>query len=123
MGELLKQARNLGSDQAELEELGASAKVLLLYIVHISCFFQTVVGNVTTLLRCVKSAEDTSGRGEAASDAAIEAIGRAIAALYTDIGDEQHQSGGEATPEDLVAATKAVTEAVAGFPLEVFLLI
>ena len=79
---------------------------------------------MTTLLRCVKSAEDTSGRGEAASDAAIEAIGRAIAALYTDIEDEQHQqSGGEATPEDLVAATKAVTEAVAGFPLEVFLLI
>ena len=117
MGELLKQARNLGSDQTELEELGASAKVLLLYIVHISCFFQTVVGNVTTLLRCVKSAEDTSGRGEAASDAAIEAIGRQIAALQTDVDELQHQSGeggGEATPEDLVAATKAVTEAVAG---------
>ena len=83
----------------------------------ISCFSQTVVGNVTTLLRWVKCAEDTSGRGEAASDAAIEAIGRQIAALQTDVDELQHQSGegeGEATPEDLVAATKAVTEAVAG---------
>ena len=80
---------------------------------HISCFFQTVVGNVTTLLRCVKSAEDTSGRGEAAIETAIEAIGQQIAALNnTDVADQQ--TGGEATPEDLVAATKAVTEAVAG---------
>jgi len=98
MGELLKQARKLGSDQTELEELGASAK--------------TVVGNVTTMLRCVKSAEDTSGRGEAAIETAIEAIGQQIAALNnTDVADQQ--TGGEATPEDLVAATKAVTEAVA----------
>ena len=82
---------------------------------QLSCFFQTVVGNVTTLLRCVKSAEDTSGRGEAASNAAIEAIGRQIASLNTDI-DDQQQRRGEATPEDLVAATKAVTEAVAGTP-------
>ena len=79
-----------------------------------------MVGNVTTLLRCVKTAEDTSGRGEAASEAAIEAIGREIVALNT---DDDQQTSGEATPEDLVAATKAVTEAVAGFPLEVFLLI
>ena len=75
---------------------------------------------MTTLLRCVKTAEDTSGRGEAASEAAIEAIGREIVALNT---DDDQQTSGEATPEDLVAATKAVTEAVAGFPLEVFLLI
>ena len=78
---------------------------------HLTCFLQTVVGNVTTLLRCVKSAEDTSGRGEAASEAAIEAIGQQIAAL--NFADQQ-EAGGEATPEDLVAATKAVTEAVAG---------
>ena len=30
VGELLKQARNVGSDQTELEELGASAKVLFI---------------------------------------------------------------------------------------------
>merc|ERR1719400_1473219 len=71
----------------------------------------TVVGNVTTLLRCVKTAEDTSGRGEAASEAAIEAIGQGIAALHM---DNEQQTRREATPEDLVAATKAVTEAVAG---------
>jgi len=97
LGELLKQARKLGSDQTELDELGAAAK--------------TVVGNVTTLLRCVKTAEDTSGRGEAASEAAIEAIGQEIAALHM---DNEQQTRREATPEDLVAATKAVTEAVAG---------
>ena len=66
---------------------------------------------MTTLLRCVKTAEDTSGRGEAASEAAIEAIGQEIAALHM---DNEQQTRREATPEDLVAATKAVTEAVAG---------
>lgn len=66
---------------------------------------------MTTLLRCVKTAEDTSGRGEAASEAAIEAIGQEIAALHM---DNKQQTRREATPEDLVAATKAVTEAVAG---------
>ena len=76
-----------------------------------SSILQTVVGNVTTLLRCVKTAEDRSGRGEAASEAAIEAIGRQIAALNM---DDDEQTRGEATPEDLVAATMAVTEAVAG---------
>ena len=47
---------------------------------------------MTTLLRCVKSAEDTSGRGEAASEAAIEAIGQQIATL--NFADQQ-EAGGE----------------------------
>jgi len=94
--ELLSHARRLGSDQPELEELGSSAK--------------TVVGNLTTLLRCVKTAEDTSGRSEAACEAAIEAIGREIANIHL---EGKEQTRGEATPEHLVTATKAVTEAVA----------
>ena len=76
-----------------------------------------MVGNVTSLLRCVKTAEDTHGRSEAATEAAIEAIGREIVQLHID--DDQKQTGREATPEDLVAATKAVTEAVAGLDLRI----
>jgi len=102
--DLLKQARKMGSDQTELEELGASAK--------------TVVGNVTSLLRCVKTAEDTHGRSEAATEAAIEAIGREIVQLH--IEEDQKKTGEESTPEDLVAATRAVTEAVAGLDLHTF---
>ena len=75
-----------------------------------------MVGNVTSLLRCVKTAEDTHGRSEAATEAAIEAIGREIVQLHID--DDQKQTGKEATPEDLVAATRAVTEAVAGLDLQ-----
>ena len=76
-----------------------------------------MVGNVTSLLRCVKTAEDTHGRSEAATEAAIEAIGREIVQLHID--DDQKKTGEEATPEDLVAATKAVTEAVAGLDFRV----
>ena len=76
-----------------------------------------MVGNVTSLLRCVKTAEDTHGRSEAATEAAIEAVGREIVQLHID--DDQKKTGEEATPEDLVAATKAVTEAVAGLDFRV----
>ena len=59
----------------------------------------------------MKTAEDTSGRSEAACEAAIEAIGREIANIHL---EGKEQTRGEATPEHLVTATKAVTEAVAG---------
>ena len=75
-----------------------------------------MVGNVTSLLRCVKTAEDTHGRSEAATEAAIEAIRGEIVQLHID--DDQKKTGEEATPEDLVAATRAVTEAVAGLDLQ-----
>ena len=75
-----------------------------------------MVGNVTSLLRCVKTAEDTHGRSEAATEAAIEAVGREIVQLHID--DDQKKTGEESTPEDLVAATRAVTEAVAGLDLQ-----
>ena len=76
-----------------------------------------MVGDVTSLLRCVKTAEDTHGRSEAATEAAIEAIGREIVQLHID--EDQKKTGKEATPEDLVAATRAVTEAVAGLDFRV----
>ena len=75
-----------------------------------------MVGNVTSLLRCVKTAEDTHGRSEAATEAAIEAIRGEIVQLHID--EDQKKTGEEATPEDLVAATRAVTEAVAGLDLQ-----
>ena len=67
---------------------------------------QNVVTNVTQILKTVKTVEDESSRGTRAIEAAIEAIGQEIESF-----NSSEPSKSTATPEDLMIANRAITQA------------
>ena len=69
-------------------------------------FLQNVVTNVTQILKTVKTVEDESSRGTRAIEAAIEAIGQEIESF-----NSSEPSKLSATPEDLMIANRAITQA------------
>jgi len=67
---------------------------------------KNVVTNVTQILKTVKTVEDESSRGTRAIEAAIEAIGQEIESF-----NSSEPSKSTATPEDLMIANRAITQA------------
>ena len=64
--------------------------------------------NIENLLKSVKTVEDANSRGERATETAIDAIEQDIATLKSD-----QKPTTVASPEDLMTATKGVSQAVA----------
>lgn len=69
---------------------------------------KTMVMNVTSLLKTVKSVEDEATRGPRAAEATVDAISQEIKILYNPIPPDQ-----TASPDQLIRSTKQVTLATA----------
>lgn len=69
---------------------------------------RVMVTNLTSLLKTVKVVEDEHSRGTRALESTIEAIGQEIRALASPSANTS-----QATPEDLIRSTKAITMATA----------
>eukprot|EP00117_Sycon_ciliatum_P001215 scpid5059/ scgid6971/ Talin-1 len=87
-----KNASGKPSSAPEMEKLRVAAKQM--------------VGNVTSLLKTMKSAEDEAARGARAIESALDAISLEMAALTSADAPKIH-----ASPEELIMATKGITSA------------
>ncbi|XGW23184.1 hypothetical protein V3C99_005435 [Haemonchus contortus] len=79
---------------------------------HLKEAAKTMVSNVTSLLKIVKTVEDKTQQGTRALEAAIDAIGIEIKTYDHETGEGTSGPSG-ATPEHLARATKRVTDATA----------
>ncbi|KHJ97749.1 I/LWEQ domain protein [Oesophagostomum dentatum] len=77
---------------------------------HLKDAAKTMVSNVTSLLKIVKTVEDKTQQGTRALEAAIDAIGIEIKSYDHETGEGTSGPSG-ATPEHLARATKRVTDA------------
>ncbi|KAJ1368252.1 hypothetical protein KIN20_029343 [Parelaphostrongylus tenuis] len=77
---------------------------------HLKEAAKTMVSNVTSLLKIVKTVEDKTQQGTRALEAAIDAIGIEIKTYDHETGEGTSGPTG-ATPEHLARATKRVTDA------------
>ncbi|KAK5981052.1 VBS domain-containing protein [Trichostrongylus colubriformis] len=77
---------------------------------HLKEAAKTMVSNVTSLLKIVKTVEDKTQQGTRALEAAIDAIGIEIKTYDHETGEGTSGPSG-ATPEHLARATKRVTDA------------
>ncbi|WKX89798.1 hypothetical protein Q1695_009001 [Nippostrongylus brasiliensis] len=77
---------------------------------HLKEAAKTMVSNVTSLLKIVKTVEDKAQQGTRALEAAIDAIGIEIKTYDHETGEGTSGPTG-ATPEHLARATKRVTDA------------
>ncbi|KAK6047872.1 vinculin Binding Site [Cooperia oncophora] len=77
---------------------------------HLKEAAKTMVSNVTSLLKIVKTVEDKAQQGTRALEAAIDAIGIEIKTYDHETGEGTSGPSG-ATPEHLARATKRVTDA------------
>ncbi|KAL6731024.1 hypothetical protein Aduo_001938 [Ancylostoma duodenale] len=77
---------------------------------HLKEAAKTMVSNVTSLLKIVKTVEDKTQQGTRALEAAIDAIGIEIKSYDHETGEGTSGPSG-ATPEHLARATKRVTDA------------
>ena len=93
-------------------EVGSKAKVKVNKSLDKSVtydnFSQGVMANIENLLKSVKTVEDANSRGERATETAIDAIEQDIVALKS-----PQKPSTVASPEDLMIATKGVSQAVA----------
>ena len=72
---------------------------------QVSDYSKGVIMNITNFLKSVKMFEDESSRGTRAVESSIEAIAQEIHEFSTDM------SGAEASPEDVIRANRAITQA------------
>ncbi|XP_071826675.1 talin-1-like isoform X5 [Apostichopus japonicus] len=97
LGDLIsatKMASGKANSSNQMKQLNESAK--------------TMVMNVTSLLKTVKSVEDEATRGTRALEATIDAIVQEAKILHNPVPEDCY-----ATPEDLIRSTKQVTLATA----------
>ena len=114
LNELIVQAKaasERGNEKDFSSEVGNKAKVKVqIWEDSLKSDFpsQGVTVNIENLLKSVKTVEDANSRGERATETAIGAIEQDIATLKS-----PQKPSSTASPEDLMTATKGVSQAVA----------
>jgi talin len=110
LSDLIVQAKTATEQKESIVEVGNKAKVTYILTVqnHIFSLTQSVIANIANLLKTVKTVEDASSRGIRAMETALQAISQDLAVLQNPDAPST-----TASPEDLVAASRAVTQAVA----------